>query len=230
AVRWRRGGRGGGMRAAPHDQAAADARPALARPWVAWVWGTQRHAGATTVAVALARWLAWWQRTPVVLLDGHPEHPGLKAVLRGDLPWPGMGWEGTWQAGVPWTPPPQVVDLGPGLRAWALGRPLRLPGLDRWWPDVLRHLAAEALVVVDGGLRPPPVAVALPICVVGGLGARPVAPQGTWFARRRGDGLPRCLVVPSEPLGADGVGSAAWLACWDPLAEALGAQASAQGS
>lgn len=178
-----------------------------------WVWGNQRRAGATTTAVALARfWAQVGQR--VLLLDGHLAHPGiLKIFFPGDAApiRPGLGWDAQWIAGQPWCDPPHVLTRET-LTVWAMALPVRVPREAERWRRVLQRLPDVPVVVIDGGVMPPPTGGLIGVCVIEGMVA-PVMPTGTTRAWRHGAGARSGdLVLPSEPLGWDGVGGPAWQA------------------
>ncbi|SMC01928.1 hypothetical protein SAMN00768000_0160 [Sulfobacillus thermosulfidooxidans DSM 9293] len=187
-----------------------------------WVWGNQRRAGATTTAVALARfWAQFGQR--VLLLDGHLAHPGiLKIFFPGDdAPIrPGLGWDAQWIAGQPWCEPPQAL-IRETLTVWAMALPVRVPREAERWRRVLQRLPDVPVVVIDGGVMPPPTGGLIGMCVIEGMVA-PVVPTGTTRAWRHGAGARSGdLVLPSEPLGWDGVGGPAWQAVPWPGRESM---------
>ena len=198
---------------------------ALTLPWVAWVWGDARKAGTSTAALALARWLAWVQTTPVRLLEGHLMAPGLARLIQTasiPLTW---GWEGPWQAGKPMCDPRSPVALTKRLTVWVLAphSVTKVVHAESKWLQVLQHMT-DAVIVIDGGLMPPPSpTITLPICVVRRGTHTPDVPSRAWLAYR---GVPtradQALRLPAEALGAEGVGSAAWTATWEPLWDVLG--------
>ena len=200
----------------------------LALPWVAWFWGDARKAGTTTAALAFARWLAWVQSTPVRLLEGHLMAPGVARLIQTvtlPLTW---GWEGPWTAGKPMCDPRSPIALTDRLTIWALAphSVTKVVHAENKWAQILQHMV-DALIVVDGGLMPPPLpTINLPICVVQRGTHTPDVPSRTWLAYR---GVPirdhQALRLPAEALGAEGVGSAAWAAMWTPLLDVLGLSA-----
>ncbi|POB09682.1 hypothetical protein [Sulfobacillus sp. hq2] len=204
---------------------------AIRLPWIAWVWGNARKAGTSSVALALARWLAWHQTTPVRLLDGHFTQPGLLSLIRTAHVRPGWGWEASWQAGTPAGAPPTVITLTDRLTVWAMGTPMNFVNAARKWPQALKMMP-DAAVVVDAGLTPPTVTADLMICVVANGASTTQVPLNTWIAARgtaKGDGARR-LILPSEPLGIEGVGSAAWDHVWTPLASFVQSRPASQSN
>ncbi|AEJ40830.1 hypothetical protein TPY_2670 [Sulfobacillus acidophilus TPY] len=197
---------------------------ALTPPFVAWVWGMERHVGTTTAAVALAHWFAWWQETPVLLLDGHWMAPGVSRVLRRHV-LPGLGWEATLRAARPWESPPQVVQISDRLTAWVIGPGVAWTApLLSFWPKLLSRLPAS-VVVVDGGLQPPPQPVQWKGIVTMNPAHLGIVPSQTWILSRmqRVQGS-RVIVLPSEPLGDEGVGSDAWRTAWDDVGQWIAGQ------
>lgn len=190
----------------------------LMLPWVAWVWGSARRTGASSVALSLARWLAWNQTTPIRLLDGNFALPGLLGLIRTAKVQPGWGWEASWQAGTPSGAPPTVVSLTDRLTVWAMGTPMNFVNAAKKWPQALKMMP-DVAVIVDAGLTPPAVTADLMICVTANGADVPQVPMNTWIAARgtHGSGTAHRITVPSEPLGIEGVGSAAWAEVWSPL-------------
>lgn len=190
----------------------------LMLPWVAWVWGSARKAGTSSVALSLARWLAWNQTTPIRLLDGNFALPGLLGLIRTAKVQPGWGWEASWQAGTPSGAPPTVVSLADRLTVWAMGTPMNFVNAAKKWPQALKMMP-DVAVIVDAGLAPPAVTADLMICVTPNGADVPQVPMNTWIAARgtHGSGAAHRITVPSEPLGIEGVGSAAWAEVWSPL-------------
>ncbi|WP_053958425.1 hypothetical protein [Sulfobacillus thermosulfidooxidans] len=179
-----------------------------------WVWSDKRRGGSTTTAVALARSLAA-RGQMVLVLDGHLQHPGLlKVFFPGGTPpiRPGLGWDAQWIAGQPWCAPPQVVQRDT-LTLWAMALPVKIPREADRWRTLWQRLPLDTIIVVDGGIMPPPVGDCWPICVVSGL-MRPPVPQGTILAWRHASGAPGIgdVMLPDEPLGWEGVGGPEWQA------------------
>ncbi|MDA8206384.1 MAG: hypothetical protein M0Z36_09960 [Thermaerobacter sp.] len=201
----------------------------LRLPWVAWIWGDARKAGTSTAALALARWLARVQTAPIRLLEGHLTHPGLGRLLYPGHPdknpvRPGLGWEAMWTAGLMAQDPPRVVTLmHEQLAVWLMGQPLKIPHPERRWPQVVQRMPDVALLI-DGGLMPPPMPVALAVMVLSQSTHRPNVPDAAWVAYRTWppQGHVQTLHLPTEPLDWEGVGSAAWSDVWAPLAAGLG--------
>ena len=225
------------LRMEPAVPPASIAR-ALTLPWTAWVWGDDRRAGASTAALAFARWLASVQTVPVRLLDGHLTHPGLGRLIYPGQPAanpvrPGLGWEAMWSAGIAAEDPPRQIRLMEGqLQVWALGQPIKVPHPEQRWRQTLQRMTGAA-VVIDGGIMPPPMPVALTLLVVSRADYRPNVPSGTWLGYRhvRPDGGTQVLKLPSESLDWEGVGSIAWMDVWQPIdAQLWPTQQEGQGS
>ncbi|PSR26208.1 MAG: hypothetical protein C7B46_20180 [Sulfobacillus benefaciens] len=207
----------------PPATALANAAQDILLPYTIWVWGEIRRSGTSTTALALARWIAWQQKTPVRLLEGHFTMPGLARLIQTESIAAGWGWEASWTAGTPYQAPPNSIALADRLQVWALGMAIRYPHPERKWGQILKMMT-DVVVIVDGGTTPPPIPVTLGIYVAAANTSQALVPSKTWIASRGSSPTPvdHRIALPAEPLGIEGIGSPAWFEAWTPLASVLG--------
>lgn len=207
----------------PPATALASATQDILLPYTIWVWGEIRRSGTSTTALALARWIAWQQKTPVRLLEGHLTMPGLARLIQTESIPAGWGWEASWTAGTPYQAPPNSIALADRLQVWALGMAIRYPHPERKWGQILKMMT-DVVVIVDGGTTPPPIPVTLGIYVAAANTSQALVPSKTWIASRGSSPTPvdHRIALPAEPLGIEGIGSPAWFEAWTPLASVLG--------